>query len=627
VLYHFIINMLEKWKGSNIMRKEVKAITALAIASGLMLSGCGSGTTTSKNSSKKETASTTKVETKLNKIDNSKWQYNSDDNVYWQVGISYCESPVNKDYETAGIFVPGDFMTAKDNGDGTYTCKINSNKKVGNYTAKTAPVVISVNTPGYMAMAAPTAYDSSVSSYTKAGFVYYNPGCRGRDDGAPSGVTDLKAAVRYFRYNDGNVPGDSDRIFTFGHSGGGAQSSLMGSTGDSDLYTPYLKKIGAVSGISDAICGAMCWCPITNLDSADSAYEWNMGNTRSGLSSDEQAISNALAEKYADYINNSGLKDSEGNKLTLEKSSDGIYQAGTYYDYIKSVIQTSLENFLKDTTFPYDASAASGSQMGGMAGGMGKMSGGLPSGGLPSGGLPSGGLPDKTGNASSGTGDASTSGTSNDNISRTQTTGSLSLSGTYQTAKDYIDALNANGNWVSYDESTGKVTITSVAAFTSALKPASKGIGAFDQLDASQGENTLFGYGDGKGAHFDSMLYSILKDQGSQYADSYKTDLAKKDAIGYTEEKRVNMYTPLYYLLKANGGYKKSTVAKYWRIRTGINQSDTALSTEVNLALALQQYGVDSVDFATVWGLGHTQAERTGTSTDNFIEWVNTCLK
>ena len=87
------------------------------------------------------------------------------------------------------------------------------------------------------------------------------------------------------------------------------------------------------------------------------------------------------------------------------------------------------------------------------------------------------------------------------------------------------------------------------------------------------------------------------------------------------------MYTPLYYLLKSEEGYGTSTVAKYWRIRTGINQSDTALTTEVNLALALENYnGVKDVDFETVWGQGHTEAERTGDSTSNFIAWVNACM-
>jgi len=29
--------------------------------------------------------------------------------------------------------------------------------------------------------------------------------------------------------------------------------------------------------IKDNIKGSQCWCPITNLDTADAAYEWNMG--------------------------------------------------------------------------------------------------------------------------------------------------------------------------------------------------------------------------------------------------------------------------------------------------------------------------------------------------------------
>lgn len=90
-------------------------------------------------------------------------------------------------------------------------------------------------------MAAPTGYVSGTSAYTDAGFVYVYAGCRGRDSGAPAGVTDLKAAIRYVRYTSDRIPGNTDRIFSFGMSGGGAQSALLGATGDSDLYTPYLE--------------------------------------------------------------------------------------------------------------------------------------------------------------------------------------------------------------------------------------------------------------------------------------------------------------------------------------------------------------------------------------------------
>lgn len=562
----------------------------------------------------------------LAKIDNTKWQYNIDDDVFYQIGIATCETPADASYETLAIFVPGAYMDATNNGDGTYTCEINESEQVGNYTATTAPIVMPINTPGYSAMAPLTEY-SDFTDFTNEGFVYVHAGCRGRDAGAPAGVTDLKAAVRYLRYTDEGIPGDAESIFTFGMSGGGAQSALMGATGDSELYDAYLDEIGAVSGYSDAVLGSMCWCPITNLDTANEAYEWMMGVTRSELTKEEQEISDRLAEAFAAYINEAGFQAPDGTVLSLEESDEGIYQAGSYYEYMKAVIEDSLNNFLSDVEFPYDASSSSSGR-----GGMGGFGGGRPpfgngqrpermdapeQGGMPENGeIPDGELAD-----------AEPSFEDIDEITRNETSTGLTLSGTYETAQDYIDALNANGEWVSYDEKSNTATITSIEDFVLAFKSASKNLGAFDQLDGGQGENTLFGYGDGEGAHFDAILADILSELESSYAADYAEDLARTDAVGNTVQTRLNMYTPLYYLLESSEGWQTSTVAKYWRIRTGIAQSDCALSTEMNLALALENYeGVEGVDFETVWGAGHTQAERSGNSTENFIAWVNECM-
>lgn len=98
--------------------------------------------------------------------------------------------------------------------------------------------------------------------------------------------------------------------------------------------------------------------------------------------------------------------------------------------------------------------------------------------------------------------------------------------------------------------------------------------------------------------------------------------------MGNTVDVRLNMYNPMYYISPCYDGYQTSDVAKFWRIRTGINQSDTALCTEINLALGLENYSDTSdVDFETVWGQGHTEAERTGSSMENFIAWLNACMK
>lgn len=173
---------------------------------------------------------------------------------------------------------------------------------------------------------------------------------------------------------------------------------------------------------------------------------------------------------------------------------------------------------------------------------------------------------------------------------------------------------------MTYDSATNTATITSIADFVIALKPASKDLGAFDALDESQGENILFGYGDGNGAHFDAVMAELLADD-VEYGAAYAEDLGRTDALGSSVADRVNMYNPLYFLCEYYEGYQTANVASHWRIRTGIDQSDTALTTEVNLALALESYGAD-VDFETVWGQAHVEAERTGNSTEQFIAWV-----
>ena len=422
-----------------------------------------------------------------------------------------------------------------------------------------------------------------------------------------------------------------DSIFTFGMSGGGAQSALLGVTGDSELYNDYLEAIGAVMGVSDAVLGSQGWCPITSLDSADEAYEWMMGTTRSGLSDEEQSISDGLTSAYAEYINSLGLTDNDGNVLTLEAGEDGRYQSGSYYDYMVSVIEESLNNFLADTSFPYDAGASSQGHQAGMGpdgqGGFGGGPGGNKEGFE---GQKPDGAPDQTEGGETSQKDASKAGevdfTAIDDIARTKNNSGVSVSGTYETAQDYIDALNANGTWVTYDASTNTAKITSISDFAEAVKTASKGIAAFDQLDESQGENILFGYGDGQGAHFDSMLAEVLSELGSDYASAFAEDLSTEDAVGHTVEYRLNMYSPLYYLLSGSEGYQSSNIAKYFRINTGLWQSDTAVNTEANLVLALQNYG-SNVDYSFVWGQEHTMAERSGDSTTNFIEWVNECVK
>jgi hypothetical protein len=557
-------------------------------------------------------------------FNNSPWNYDADNDVYWQIGVRYA-TPETTEYETLGIYVPGAYMTATANSDGTFTAVLNEQGEVNGFTAKTAPMVLPVNTPGYSAQQAPTEYSyDEISNFLKAGFIYVHAGMRGKDNGydasgnltysggAPWGVTDFKAAVKFIRYNKEVLPGNTDSIFAFGMSGGGAQTSVIGASGDSELYFPYLESIGAAmydangQYISDAVTGAMAWCPITSLDYADEAYEWNMGQyVPTGTRAEgtwTSALSKDLAASYAEYINALGVKDENGNALVLQESESGIYGAGSYYDYLMKTVETSLNNFLADTTFPYTESA-----------------GGFPGGGMPGGGMPEGGT-QPTGEMPA----------MNDQSSAEATT--------YQTVQEYMDALNKDGQWVAYDAATNTAKVTSLAGFVNSQKNPSKSVGAFDDLNRSQAENNVFGNDESDSLHFDSTLanllstnqatYAAFSDWDAAYVDAYVTDLQALDKLGNGIQYRMNSYNPMYYLMPYYEGYQTSTVAKYWRINTGIKQGDTATTIEMNLALALENYdGVEDVQFTTVWGQGHTKAERTGDSDTNFIAWVTEIVK
>nr|WP_295000448.1 subtype A tannase [uncultured Methanobrevibacter sp.] len=552
-------------------------------------------------------------------VDMSNWSYDETNDIYYQIGLVYCMNPEDTSYESCGIYVPGKYFDATKNSNGTYTCTLKSDGKVGNYTAAEAPIVMPVNTPGYSSCKAPTSYNANeVKDYTDAGFIYLNAGCLGRDNAeAPDGVTDLKAAVTYYRFNGDVLPGNTEKIFTFGHSGGGAQSAIMGASGNSKLYNPYMESIQAAmvdkdgKELSNAIAGAMCWCPITSLDTADAAYEWNMGQYIRSNSSFTGQLSKDLAEEYATYINELGLKDPNGNKLELKKSETGTYVSGSYYDYLLTVTEESLNNFLNDTTFPYTPSS------------MDSM-GSMPTGDAPSGEAPSGEMPSGDAGGQMPSSDASTE--------------SSGDSESYETAQDYINSLNGNDTWIEYDANTNTAKITSIEAFVKHCKNPSKSTPAFDDLNCSQAENGLFGLNANDSAHFDSTVGDLLKnntdeyskysDYSKEYATDYSDDLAKTDSLNNSVQTRVNMYNPMYYLCDYYDGAGSSDVAQYWRINTGIEQGDTSQCVDVNIYLAvLGKVGSDNVEFSTVWSQGHTQAERTSDSTTNFINWVNNCLK
>ncbi|MBR0472465.1 MAG: hypothetical protein IJI98_07200 [Methanosphaera sp.] len=566
------------------MKKIHKLLIITFVLLIIIISGLYINNKNNENQHKKD-YNTTELTQKLS-INMNNWKYDSENDIYYQLGLVYCTKPETSEHESLAIYVPGKYFNATDNKNGTYTCKV-TDEKIGNFTAKNAPLLMPIHTGGYTERKSPDTYSGEeAANYTSNGMIYVHSGCRGKQNnityngGAPWGVTDLKAAIRYLRFNNDTLPGNTDNLFTFGHSGGGGQSALLGTTGDSELYYPYLESIGAAmvdkegKSISDNVTGSMCWCPITSFDSADFSYEWNIGQySDNGVREDNSwtsSLSDDLAIEYANYINNLNLKDSNGKELKLEKSSTGIYNNGTYYDYIKSVIEDSLNNFLKDTEFPYTSNSS----------------------------------------------------------------GEIK---TYNNAQEYVDSLNNKIYWVDYYAENNTVEVDNIEGFVKTFKKPTKRIGAFDNVNRNQSQNDLFGINNSDSLHFNKVFADLLENNSDKYSsyedfnrtiiDDYKNDLSKVDALNNSIQTRVNMYNPMYFICEGYDGYQSSKVAKYWRIISGIEQGNTALTTEADLALVLNQTsGVESVVFETVWGQGHTTAERKGNSTGNLISWINECL-
>ncbi len=185
------------------------------------------------------------------------------------------------------------------------------------------------------------------------GYILASPGARGRDtvvDGVyvgrgevPMSIVDLKAAVRYLRYNKGIIPGDPDKIIADGTSSGGGMSILMGATGNSKHYDKYLMEIGAAPARDDIYC-AVVNSPIHDFRHIDIAYEWmfSVENVK-GLFADDPvsaAMSRAMAEKYKEYVNSLQLKH------PLTGTPIGFGEKDTYTPYFIEQINRSATIYL-----------------------------------------------------------------------------------------------------------------------------------------------------------------------------------------------------------------------------------------------------------------------------------------
>lgn len=272
-------------------------------------------------------------------------------------GVYMNANITNVNYQTMLIYVPAAYFTTDEAGTVT---GINRDAVVGNYTADSAPIVY-LNECGGWRSSSPRSVDAS---YIAQGMVYVTAGARSRDavdenglhtGKAPTQVVDLKSGVIALRANEDIIPGNKDRIISVGTSGGGQMSSIFGASGNMPEYYEYLYEVGALgitknddetyaSAYPDNIYAAQAYCPIADIEDADLAYAWwwvdlaDAGGTyRGSMTSFERRLQELEAEAFIDYLNSLGLKDAQGNALTLT----GL-RSGTYYDAILGNISDAL---------------------------------------------------------------------------------------------------------------------------------------------------------------------------------------------------------------------------------------------------------------------------------------------
>ncbi len=491
-------------------------------------------------------------------------------------GIVYCADPVDTDYETLNIYAPVEYINA----DGS----VNTSVVVNGYISETAPVIFRNNVGGY-APASAGGFISEYVQYIENGYVIVAPGCRGKsstaEDGsyngkAPAAIVDLKAAVRWLKANDSQIPGSSDKIVSVGVSAGGALSSLLGATGNSDDYFPYLEAIGADMTVTDDVYAAMCYCPITDLDNADAAYAWQFG-PGDDLSDFRTELATALAGSYVDYVNGLELTDKDGDALTLE----GLRE-GSYCEYLLTVLEESLATYL-ETTY-------------------GKTSTGM------------------------------SSYTYLDQDLCDEFVAKLNADGQWVSISYEMSTASTGPSQTATFASGVKVEMTSLEDFLNNCLSAMKTTTSFDSLTNSSSENQVFGTEDKDYRHYsDSVLAAVRSIGGESWseADIEYTGFESYDALvaafeedidaisGYETDIRALM-NPMNYI----GTDKECDTAPWFRIRVGTKDNHTAFTAGMNLALALNKEDV-SVNYGLVWGQGHGSADYDG----QLVQWIERICK
>ena len=268
--------------------------------------------------------------------------------------IFYVSNPVNTNCQYLNVYVPESAVNSQ-------TAPIFFPNGISGYVsavpivpATIASIKYVVNSADPVPVTLAKGPANIVSVALAKGYVVVTAGARGSNSmvkdlytgKAPAAIVDLKAGVRYLRYNDAVMPGSAEKIISDGTSAGGAISTLLGASGNDALYEPYLVALGAASK-KDDVFATICFAPILDLDHADMAYEWMYnrvnnntdasGKSLYGFTDEQKAISAKLKALYPTYLNSLGLKSVyDGSHL-----NDANFE-----NYVKTFIIASAQKAL-----------------------------------------------------------------------------------------------------------------------------------------------------------------------------------------------------------------------------------------------------------------------------------------
>ena len=363
------------------------------------------------------------------------------------------------------------------------------------------------------------------------------------------------------------MPGNANRIISNGTSAGGAVSLLLGATGDALDYNSYLQELGVASYDTD-IYAVSAYCPITDLDHADMAYEWSYNGVNEytgmgGFPGQQEPPDPTLGSTNSDS-ENSWEVNGESNNLDANESPNPVLSANESPNPVLGATnapQGTPNGHAK--TIPLTADAIAYSKI----------------------------LKDKFPNYLNSLSLKATDGTDltlDHNGTGTfmeyaksfiiASANKAKAEGTDISGADYLiyDAKDNSTivdiDWLKYNSAVGRM----------------KAPGAFDARDNSTGENNLFGTQTVDNQHFTTI--ASIQGDGTPMAD-FQT---------------IKMMNPLYYInpVNFNGFNYNQKTAKYWRIRYGEHDNNTSMAVPLIVATRLQNYGY-SVDFAMPWGVGH----------------------